>query len=89
MRVEIRDNSGKLIWAAYRDAEETIGIKSAACREDGILVHVLRALENARQQVVSELSQPAEMRCDDLGLVVDRLIRGFTGQWVRRREVQQ
>lgn len=56
MRVEIRDDSGELIWVAWRNAGGSGGLTCSTYRTDGTLKHVVSALEVARQQAVGELA---------------------------------
>ncbi len=56
MRVEIRDDSGELIWAAWRNTGGSGGLTCSTYRADGTLKHVVRAIEGARQQAVGELA---------------------------------
>lgn len=61
MRVEIRDDSGELLWAVWRSAGSCGGVTNSSYGKDGTLKHIVSVLEDARQQAVGELAVSHEV----------------------------
>lgn len=56
MRVEIRDEDGRLLWAVWSRWGVAGGMTSTTYRADGTLRRIIETLEGARQQAVGELA---------------------------------